>query len=282
MIKIAILGFGKVGQSVWKTIQEQPLFKERFEVIALWNRTSTVFEDFSFPKSVKVYQNLDTLIQHLKGINLVVECSHPSIVKQYAVEILKETNFFISSPTAFADGEFRQRFFQQMENNSYRCYLPLGASVGIWDVIRLDQDGQLKSLRVAMKKEPASFKITAPAIVAKMEEAQKTTTAVTLAKAPIHEINKIAPQNTNTMSIYALAAASLGFEKCEGHIVADQSLDAHLVELQIETKGGLKLSLLRDNPANRGQVTGSATFGSFLNSLYNYQEGIYHNHFTFC
>ena len=282
MKKIAILGFGKVGQKVWKTIQEQPLFKERFEVVALWNRTSSVFDDFDFSKSIEVYQDLDDLVQNLKEVDLVVECSHPNIVKQYAVEILKQTNFFISSPTAFADEVFRQQFFQQMANNSNKCYLPLGASVGIWDVIRLDQDGQLKSLKVSMKKEPASFKITAPKIVAKMEEAKKATTPITLAKAPIYEINKIAPQNTNTMSIYALAAASLGFENCEGHIVADQSLDAHLVELNIETKGGLKLSLLRDNPANRGQVTGSATFGSFLNSLYHFQAGIYHNHFTFC
>ena len=37
---MAILGFGKVGQKVWKTIQEQPLFKERFEVVALWNSST--------------------------------------------------------------------------------------------------------------------------------------------------------------------------------------------------------------------------------------------------
>ena len=282
MIKIAILGFGKVGQKVLETIQQHPLFKERFEVVALWNRTSTVFDDFDVPKQISLYHNLDNLTQNLEDIDLVVECAHPSIVKQYATQILEGSGFFISSPTAFADEVFRQHFFQQMENNPHKCYLPLGASVGIWDVIRLDQDGQLKTLRVTMKKEPDSFKIKDSTILAKLEKAQQTGTSLSLIQAPIHEINKIAPQNTNTMSIYALAAASLGFEQCQGHIIADPNLSAHLVELELVTKGGLKLNLLRDNPANRGQVTGSATFGSFLNSLYHFQEGIFHHHLTFC
>ena len=282
MIKIAILGFGKVGQKVLDTIQQNPLFKERFEVKALWNRTAQVFDQFEFPNQIKIYRDLEALIGNLKEIDLVVECAHPTVVKDHALEILNETNFFVSSPTAFADKTFRQRFFHQMENNHYRCYLPLGASVGVWDVIRLDQDKQLKKLKVVMKKEPDSFKINAPEIITQLEKSKKAATSITLAKALIPEINKIAPQNTNTMSIYALAAASLGFEHCEGAIIADPNLEAHIVELQVETKGGLMLTLQRNNPANRGQVTGSATFGSFLNSLYHFQGGIPHNCFTFC
>jgi len=282
MIKIAILGFGHVGQTVLKTVQEQPQFRQRFEVVALWNRSSIVFDDFDISKEIKVYDSLSDLIQNLQGVDLVVECAHPSIVKEHALAILEKTNFFVSSPTAFADREFRRSYMRQMENSPKRCYLPLGASVGVWDVIRLDQSGQLQGLSVAMKKDPTAFKIKEPSILAKMEEAKQAAAPVILKEAAIHEINQIAPQNTNTMSIYALAAASLGFEKCEGQVIADRSLSSHLVELQLETKGGLKLTLLRDNPANTGQVTGSATFGSFLYSLYHHQSGIYHNHFTFC
>ena len=282
MIKIAVLGFGKVGQTVVNTIQQHPTFKARFTVVALWNRTARVFDQFDHLDEVKIYETVPELLRHPEGIDLVIECSHPSVIRAHAEAILQRTNLFVSSPTAFADREFRLRYHQQIEATQYRCYLPLGASVGVWDLIRLDQDGQLKSLSVAMKKEPNSFKIKDPSILDKLETAKRSSTPITLIKGPIDEINEIAPQNTNTMAIYALAAASLGFDKCEGQIIADRSLNAHLVELTTETKGGLKLALLRDNPANRGQVTGSATFGSFLNSLYHFREGITHNHFTFC
>lgn len=282
MIKIAILGFGNLGQTLLKRVQEEPKFQQRFEVVALWNRTTEVFDQFEIPKEIKVYASLPSLIQNLKKVDLVVECSHSSIVKKYALDILADTDLFVSSPTAFADMAFYQSYIHKMEKNEYHCYLPLGASVGIWDIIRLDQDGQLKKLSVAMKKHPTSFKIKEPIARAKMEEAIQSSKPITIAKAPIAQINTIAPQNTNTMAIYALAAASLGFTKCEGQIIADRNLAAHLVELNVETQGGLKLTFTRDNPAGHGHVTGSATFGSFLNSLYHYREGIRHNCFIFC
>ena len=282
MIKIAVLGFGKVGQSVVQTVQQHPLFRKRFEVAALWNRTTSAFDQSTDLEGIRICESLPDLLTHLPGIDLVVECSHPSIIRQYALDILAQTDLFVSSPTAFADREFRRDFFRQIKTSPGRCYLPLGASIGVWEVIRLDRDQQLKSLRVTMKKEPDAFKVSDPAVLAKLSVARQSAEPVTLSEGLIDEINQIAPQNTNTMSIYALAASSLGFEECRGEMVADRDLDAHLVELMVETKGGLKLSLLRDNPAGKGQVTGSATFGSFLNSLYHFREGIDHGCFTFC
>jgi len=282
MIKIAILGFGKVGQTILETVQQKTNFKKRFEVLALWNRTTQVFNQFDIPGKIKVYKSMPNLVQNLNEIDLVVECAHPEVVKQYALDILNKTDLFVSSPTAFANHNFRQKFMVQMEKNQHHCYLPLGASAGVWDVIRLDQKNQIKNLTVTMKKEPRSFKIKEPSILTKIEAAKQSEKLVVLSKGSIEKINAIAPQNTNTMSVYALAAASLGFEKCTGQIIADRNLNAHIVELVVETNGGLKLSLTRDNPSNPGQVTGSATFGSFLNSLYHYQQGIKHHYFTFC
>ena len=99
---------------------------------------------------------------------------------------------------------------------------------------------------------------------------------------PVDALNQIAPQNTNTMSIYALAAQALGFKECQGAIYADRNLDAHIVKLYVETTLGLTLDLERYNPADPNAVTGSATFTSFLNSVFNLQNGINHNHFIFC
>ena len=281
-MKIAILGFGKVGRTLLETIRSNPDFGKRFEVVALWNRSNEVFKQYELPSGITVYERLEELWLRLEEIDLVVECAHPAILHQHAPRILKQTNLFVSSPTAFADNAFRQKILEVAAGSKNQCYIPLGASVGLWDVIRLDQSGQLKSLAVAMKKHPDSFKINDPQVRAKMEEARNTSGAVQIAAGNIGEINEIAPQNTNTMAIYALAAPGLGFSACKGQLIADRNLEAHIVELRVETKGGLKLTLVRDNPAGHGAVTGSATFGSFLNSLYHHAEGIRHRHFTFC
>lgn len=281
-MKIAILGLGKVGRTLLDTIRQNPDFHQRFQVDALWNRSFEVFEQITIPAGAKIYRDLDDLFQNLDAVDLVVECAHPILLHHSALKILSHTNLFVSSPSAFADADFRQKVIKTLAVAKRRCYIPLGASVGIWDVIRLDQNGRLKNLKVEMRKHPSSFKINDLQIRERLEKAMSSPTAVPIARSNIAEINKIAPQNTNTMAIYALAASGLGFSNCQGRLVADQSLAAHIVQCDLETSDGLKISLQRDNPAGRGAVTGSATFSSFLNSLYHYSEGVFHNHFTFC
>ncbi len=282
MIKIALLGFGKVGQMLLETIRNNPNFKDHFKIVAIWNRSYAVFDQFDISQEMKIYKDIDNLLGSLGDIDLVVECAHPNVVVEYGVKILSHTNLFISSPSAFADEDLRMEVQQSAVKNKHQCYLPLGASIGLWDVIRLDQAGQLKSLAVSMKKYPSSFKINHQETRRRMEMAEEKSGEVIIAEDNITEINKIAPQNTNTMAIYALAAASLGFSKCRGRLIADRDTTSHTVQLNATTIGGLKLSLTRDNPARHGAVTGSATFTSFLNSLFYYKEGISHNNFIFC
>jgi predicted dinucleotide-utilizing enzyme len=280
--RIAILGFGKVGQTIFNTIQSQDAFGEAFQVTALWNRTFSAFEGWDFPDEVKLFAHIKDLMQQLEEIDLLIECSHASILKKYAADIVQKTNLFISSPAAFGDAAFKLGLEQALQRSNFNCYLPLGASVGLWDVLRLDQANSLKSLEVIMKKHPDSFKIDEPKVVERMKYALNNAKPIKIFSGSIDLINQIAPQNTNTMAIYALAARSLGFSNCTGQLIADASLEAHIVELKVETIGGLKIHLIRDNPAQPDAVTGKATFGSFLNSLLHYQKGILHHHFTFC
>jgi hypothetical protein len=84
------------------------------------------------------------------------------------------------------------------------------------------------------------------------------------------------------LSIYAMASPSLGFTNCQGTIIADRKLEAHIVECEVETTLGLKLHFTRYNPAKKDAVTGSATFSSFLNSLLYYKKGIAHRGVVFC
>ena len=282
MTTIALIGFGKVGQTLLQTIKEVPAFRDRFRIVSVWNRSDRVFAEIDLPPGVRICERLDDLYDQLAHIDLVVECAHPAVLSEHAAPILEKADLFVSSPTAFANVAVRTSIAQKLTAGKHRCYLPLGASVGIWDVIRLDRDNQLHQLSITMKKHPDAFKISDPAVVEQIERARTTDGPVQILRADVETVNRLAPQNTNTMAIYALAASNLGFANCTGTLVADRQSESHIVDLRLETVSGLRLHLSRDNPSAPAAVTGSATFGSFLESLYRYREGIRHGHFTFC
>lgn len=282
MLNVAILGFGKVGQSLVRAFEVVPSYKKRFNVSGLWNRSPEVFNNCKLPPNSKVYPDLDDLVSELSAIDLVIECSHPSIVQQYAGKILGKSDFFVSSPTAFADNDFLTEIQGQLAGSKTNCYLGLGASLGVWDIIRLDRNQQVKSLEIEMKKHPDSFKLPGQEEQDKQQLSRERDGDILLAAGNVGEINVLAPQNTNTMSIFALAASELGFAECQARITANRNMDSHIVWCTVGTQSGLKIEMLRDNPAGHGQVTGSATFTSFLESVAMYDSGIRHNGFVFC
>lgn len=280
--KVAILGFGKVGQTLLNNIDKEPSFVEKFEVHSIWNRSHTIFNDKKIPEGILIYKEIEDLIADLSNVDIVVECAHSNVLLNYGLKIMEQCHLFISSPTAFANEVFRSNMEVQIAKGTFNCYLPLGASVGVWDLIRLDQIGLLKNLTVTMSKHPSAFKIKDEGTLKKLEEALNQEGEVEIAYGKIAQINELAPQNTNTMSVYAMAASDLGFDKCFGRLIANTELDSHIVDCKIETNSGLTYRLVRDNPAQHGAVTGSATFGSFLNSLKHFDKGIKHGSFTFC
>lgn len=282
MINVAILGLGKVGQTLLQSLETTPELKSLFVVRGLWNRSPSVFTDMDLPSGIVVYPDVETLLDNLSDIDLVIECSHPSVLIQYAGRILERSNLFVSSPTAFANPDFLDSIQQQLKHCQHQCYIGLGASLGVQDIIRLDRGRQIKSLEVEMRKHPDSFKLPGETEQAEQQIAREQDGDTVLASGTVGEVNAVAPQNTNTMSAFALAASNLGFSGCTARIVANPALDSHIVLCKVETEGGLRLTLLRDNPAGHGQVTGSATFYSFLESVTNHASGIRHNGFVFC
>jgi len=108
----------------------------------------------------------------------------------------------------------------------------------------------------------------------------------------------MAPNNANTMACAALAAESLGFDGVTAALIVDPSLHSHVVEVHVRgpssvlsSQSGISLptsssaeqsrdgdegaeeeqvfrvDTIRHNPAQKGAVTGNATYASFLASM---------------
>eukprot|EP00735_Rhodelphis_limneticus_P015543 TRINITY_DN9839_c0_g1::TRINITY_DN9839_c0_g1_i1::g.2934::m.2934 TRINITY_DN9839_c0_g1::TRINITY_DN9839_c0_g1_i1::g.2934 ORF type:complete len:168 (-),score=28.75,sp/Q5FW48/ASPD_XENTR/54.82/3e-50,DUF108/PF01958.13/1.1e-20 TRINITY_DN9839_c0_g1_i1:77-520(-) len=130
--------------------------------------------------------------------------------------------------------------------------------------------GTLRGLTVTMKIHPGSIKAVGE-LAPKVDAAKEAQGACVVYEGPVQGLCPLAPNNVNTMACAALAGFNLGFSGVKAVLVADSSLDAHIVEVDVfgpEVEGdSFSVKTVRHNPAKPGAVTGHATFMSFYSSL---------------
>ena len=126
-----------------------------------------------------------------------------------------------------------------------------------------------------MKKHPDSlFPIEGTDSYKLNEQAKQLSEEVVLWDGPVRDLCTIFPRNVNTIATAAICARNtLGMSKTQAILVADSRLEEMIIEVKArgpptsEGKPGLRLTVLRENPSVRGEVTGPATFNSFYSSL---------------
>lgn len=259
--KIGIVGYGHLG----KYLVEEIFRRDDVELAFVWNRTVSVLEgqvDQKYIlKDLKDFRN--------KQPDLIVEVAHPNITKEYGSSFLEAADYMIGSPTALADEGTEHNLKQAASQHG--LYVPSGALWGGEDIRRMANRGSLQALKVTMKKPPESLKLEEP-LKSKNDEVKDS--PVVLYDGPVRGLCPLAPNNVNTMAAAAIAAHSLGFDKTQGSIVADPSLiNWHIVEVELWGPGDIAndtafhCKTVRRNPARVGNVTGSATYASFLASM---------------
>ncbi|XP_026644955.1 putative L-aspartate dehydrogenase isoform X3 [Microtus ochrogaster] len=200
--------------------------------------------------------------------DLVVEVAHPNIIHESGVQILRHANLLVGSPSALADQTTEQRLMEASNHWGHTVFVARGALWGSEDIRRLDEAGGLQSLRVTMATHPDGFRLEGS-----LAAAHSSGPRTVLYEGPVRGLCPLAPRNSNTMAAAALAAPSLGFDGVIGVLVADLSLtDMHVVDVELNGPPGptghcFTVHTHRENPAQPGAVTGSATVTAFWHSL---------------
>jgi predicted dinucleotide-utilizing enzyme len=126
-----------------------------------------------------------------------------------------------------------------------------------------------------MKKHPASLKVEEP-LRSKLQSYANDAAAVgefVVYEGSVRELCPLAPNNVNTMACAALAGFTLGFDGVKARLIADKSLEAHVIDIELrgpkkeDPNDEFRVSTTRINPAKVGAVTGSATYVSFVSSM---------------
>jgi len=269
-IRIGIVGFGKLGQYLYRLLQEHP----EFEIAFVWNRTKHVLIDCNVAPSL-VLDKLENIFE--LEVDLIVEVAHPSITHKYGKLFLEHGSFFIGSPTALANQETYDLLLKVSNTQNRTVFIPQGALWGGEDIRRMASSGTLTALTITMSKHPSSFKLVDGPELEDIKEAK------VVHEGSVRELCPLAPNNVNTMAAAAVAAYNLGFDGVRGRIIADPHLlDWHVIDIEVTgptQEGGRTFSIktTRKNPADPGAVTGTATFGSFFSSVLSAARRISYN-----
>jgi len=253
--RIGIVGYGKLGQYLSDSLLNDPEIKEDHELAFVWNRHhKKIGKDI--PKEKKL-RSLDDFAE--RNADLIVEVAHPDISFKYGLEFLSEADYMVGSPTAFADMDFEINIIKlAYSESSNGIYIPRGAMPGLDDILR--KKGEWEKGSIVMKKHPSSINFFNDPRFEEIEE------KITLYEGKLRNLCYFAPNNVNTMAVFALASG-LGFDKVHAKLVADPALEHHITKVTVVDGAGYELKYTRKNPAAPGAVTGSATFKSFLDSI---------------
>lgn len=273
--RVGIVGFGHLGQFLVDKIATDPQGRAAFEIAFVWNRSADKVRACAHVPPSAVCDDLARVADFRPDV--IVEVCHPDVVRQHGAAFLRTCDFYMGSPTAFADAETEAalRAAAAAPGAVHGLYVPAGALWGAADIARMADRGTLRGLEVTMKKHPLSLKLEGElgARVDALLAAGAPGESV-LYRGPVRGLCPLAPNNVNTMAAAAIAGHSLGFDGTTAVLVSDPSLAAHVITVDVRGPGApdgsasFRAVTERTNPAPPGAVTGAQTYVAFFSSLF--------------
>ena len=243
-VKVGIVGFGSLGKYLAQAILKDAQVSERCELAFVWNRTADKIPtsnnndgNFFVPQEL-VLHDLNDFAS--RKADLIVEVCHPQIISEYGAKFLEQADFIAGSPTAFANSDVEKQLRGIATSGKFGCYIPSGALWGAEDIEKMASRGTLAKLTITMKKHPSSLKVD-PILMTKINDYINNKDVPLLPngdfvvfEGSVRELCPLAPNNVNTMACAALAAHNLGFDVVKARLVANKTLEAHVIDIDVE------------------------------------------------
>jgi len=120
--RVGIVGYGSLGKYLTQQILNDTT---SFQLAFVWNRSiEKVKVDKTVPQHC-ILENLDDFATF--KVDIIVEVAHPDITKQYGRRFLQICDYFVGSPTAFADAEVEKIMREAAAKGANGVYIPVGA-----------------------------------------------------------------------------------------------------------------------------------------------------------
>jgi len=248
--KIGIIGFGQIGSSLYRHIQEDP--NRLFEVVFVHEINPDTAANM--PAILRL-ENLNE-IERLSP-DLVVEAAHPAAVRQFGPGVLRTTNLMIMSVSSLHDQELEELLRDTCRRNGTTLYIPHGATLGL-DGLR-DGLSIWEEVTITMRKNPANISFDKAAHLKPDAKGP-----VVIYDGPTRGILPLFPKNVNSHA--TLAIATLGLDHTRSILISDPSISESIIEIAARGNG-TSIEISRRNPIKG--VTGKLTLLSAFESIKN-------------
>lgn len=230
--RIGLIGFGHVGQHVYREIRARP--ELGLEIAFVHNRSREKLSDV--PEAF-VLGRLEDLAD--RQADLVVEMAHPDISRLYGETILDHADYMVLSTTALADAALHERLIDRALKRGRRLFLSHGALVGVQELEEA-RDNWVH-VEITFEKNPRNIDFDASGI-----DGGALVERTIVFEGTARGIAKLFPRNVNSMM--TLALATVGPDACRARLVADPALDAAIARIAAVGKDGTRFEIMRTDP----------------------------------
>ena len=245
-MRVGLIGYGGIGQTVAKAVAESQDEPETTEIIALVRPNRIDKLRRSEARSVQFVDSLEALIE--REPEVVAECAGHSAVHDAGVEILRHgIDLIVISAGALADDVLRDSLIEAARAGNSTIRVPSGALAGI-DALATVASATDLTVRYIGCKPPSAWRGTpAEEVVSLGELEEEACFFVGNARDAALQY----PKNSNVAAIVALAG--VGFEETNVSLVADPSLkvNQHTIEISssiCEMRACISSATLAENP----------------------------------
>ena len=236
--KVGILGFGAIGQEIYKKISRKII--DGHSVIGIF---SNDIEFKKLPKKIKC-KSFDELLK--KKPDIIIEVASVEACKNYAESVLKnKIDFICLSVCSFADKNFFKRISSLVKKIKNKIYIPTGAVAGIDAISAASFSKELKYVRLIQRKPPKALLSNS-----KLKKIKKE---IILSKSTARIACNKFPRNSNIAA--TLAICGLGFDKTKVIVVVDPKVNKNIAEVEALGKFGKLKVILQNNPSSNPRTS---------------------------
>lgn len=242
--RIGLIGFGFIGQQVYRRITDHPDFG--LEVAFVHARSR---DRLAAVAQALILEDLAEMAR--LAPDLVVEMAHPSYTQAYGESILKHCDYLPLSVTALADDQLRERLIARARTCGTMLAVPHGALMGVDSL--LEWRHQWSDVVISFFKAPGSIDFTESG-----RDGSLIKTETVVYDGPVRGIATLFPRNVNTMVTCALATT--GLDLCRARLMAVPGLQIAIAEVSARGRDGSVLHMRKEQPMSG--VSGTEMFES--------------------
>ena len=236
--KIGIVGFGAIGQEIYKKISKKVI--NGYNIVGIF---SDDINSKNLSKKIKC-KSFEELLK--KKPNIIIEVASVDACKNYAEKTLRnKIDFVCLSVCSFADKTFFKKIFSLTRKINSKVYIPTGAIAGLDAISSASLSKELTYVKLVQRKP-----LKALLSISKLKKIKKE---VILSRSTARKVCKEFPKNSNIAA--TLAICGIGFDKTKVIVIADPKVKKNIAEIEAMGKFGKLKVILENNPSSNPKTS---------------------------